>query len=461
MEPTQLESNSTDNPAKWTGNFGFYAAAIGSAIGLANIWKFSYVAGANGGGAFVLVYVAALLLFALPATIAEFAIGNLGEGSAVRTISKLIEHNGLNKYWRWFPRIAMVGLFCAISLYCVVAGWTIDYIWMAFQGRYQLQEDLQVVSLFSAMTANPVRMVLSQSVFLLITLGVLGFGVKNGLERFLKFALPLLVVSLLVLLGLAVVVGDFKAGFDFLFIADFSKLTPSVILMAVGQAFFSLGVGFCVLMTIAAYSKSSISIPKATTIVVLADGGIAILAGLAVFPIVFAFGLEPAQGPGLVFETLPIAFSQIEYGNFYGGVFFLMLALAALTSSVTLLEALVASTQTMTLMSRSKCLIWLGIGLFVFGLGSVFSFNIGSEFYPLYFIEKFSDKTFFDVVDYVVSNMLFPLGGICVALIAGWSLDQNLLKNEFKLPGIMFRIWQYLVRFLIPVFIGIILVMNV
>ena len=384
----------------------------------------------------------------------------MGGSSAETTIRQLVQDYGISRHWKWLPRVAMLGLFFAISLYCVVAGWTLDFFWLAAKGQLKIVAGENVNSLFTTMVADPLRMIYSQTVFLVINLIVLALGVKNGLERFLKTTMPLLFISLIVLVGFSVVIGDFAAGFSFLFFADFSKLNPAVVLMAIGQAFFSLGVGVCVLMTIGAYMDRGISIPRAAAIVVAADGIFALLAGLAIFPVVFAYGLEPAQGAGLVFEVLPVAFSDMPYGQLFAAIFFLLLALAALTSSVTLIEALLASVIDLTGISRLRCLLILGLGLLCFGLGSVFSFNLCASWYPLSAFMKFSTSTFFDIVDYIVSNVLFPLGGIAVSILAGWSLNRSTMRKELGLPEWLFQLWRFAAQVLIPVVIGAVLFLN-
>ncbi|PHR70157.1 MAG: hypothetical protein COA67_08755 [Lutibacter sp.] len=251
------------------------------------------------------------------------------------------------------------------------------------------------------------------------------------------------------------------AAIDFLFIPDFSTITPTIILMAFGQAFFSLGVGVGVLMTIASYMDRKTSIIKSAIIVAVADGGVAILAGLAIFPIVFAHGLSPAEGPGLIFVTLPVAFGQMPGGDIMGPIFFLLLAVAALTSSITLLETIIACLEDLTSLSRVKLTLVVSGLLWVLGLLTIFSYNIMADVKPLSFISIFENKTIFGLLDYLVSNILMPLGGICVAVLAGWGLSRASLLDELQIKdGVLFKGWLILVRIAVPLIVGAVFLIN-
>lgn len=447
---------------KWSSSFAFFAAAIGSAIGISNIWKFTYVAGANGGGAFVLVYVLALLGIALPALIAEFLIGRQGGHSAVGTLQALTRHHGIHPAWKLYPVLAIVGVFLALSFYSVIAGWTVDYFVLGLGNAFADLDAAGSSALFGEMIASPVRMSGYQLVFVGLTAAIVALGVRRGVERFLQWMTPGLFVILTALIVYAAATTDFAAGVAFLFAPDFSKITTEVVLMAVGQAFFSLGVGLGVLMTIGAYMERDLSIVKSGAIIALADGGVALLAGLAIFPIVLHYGLSPAQGPGLIFETLPIAFSEMPLGAIFGPAFFILLTLAALTSTITILEAIVACFEDYTSLSRPAISWLLALGLVVVGLGTVFSFNIWADWRPLSFIPAFSERNFFGILDYAVSNVLMPLGGIAVALIAGWALSRETTLAELGLhDGMIFGLWRFAVRFVVPAAIALVFWLNI
>ncbi|MFC7051038.1 sodium-dependent transporter [Emcibacter nanhaiensis] len=446
---------------KWTSKLYFLAAAVGSAVGISNIWKFTYVAGENGGGAFILVYVIALACIALPALIAEFVIGRRGGQGVVRSMEVLAETEQTSPKWRWYGWLAVTAVFIALSFYSVVAGWTVDYFITSLLPDGQVSDAGQAAGKLAEMLADPVRMMSFQAVFIALTAFTVAFGIKGGLERMLGWMTPGLFIILAILLVYATLYGNMGQALSFLFAPDFSTLTPTIILMAFGQAFFSLGVGVGVLMTIASYMDKETPLVRSAIIVAAADGGVAMLAGLAIFPIVFAHGLSPAEGPGLIFATLPVAFGQMPGGTIVGPLFFLLLAIAALTSAITLLETVVACLEDLTSFSRAKLTVLAAVILWALGLLTVFSNNIWADFHPLGFISLFADKTIFGLLDYLVSNILMPLGGICVAVLAGWGLGKASLLDEMQVrDSTLFRIWLFLIRYLVPLIIGAVFLLN-
>lgn len=455
------ETSRTAAPRKWTNKFTFLAAAIGSAIGISNIWKFTYVAGENGGGAFVLVYVLALLGIALPALIAEFLVGRHGGRSMIGSLDNLAHWGKIHPGWKAYGLVAMTGVFLALSFYSVIAGWTIDYFVLGLTDAFNDLTAEGSGALFARMTGDPLRMAGYLALFVGLTALIVSLGLKQGVERFLQVMTPGLLVILAALLAYAAVTTDFSAGAAFLFAPDFSKLSMRVVLMAIGQGFFSLGVGIGVLMTIGAYMKQDINIARSATVIALADGGIALVAGLAIFPIVLHYGLSPAQGPGLIFETLPIAFSEMPAGAIFGPAFFVLMAIAALTSTVTILEAVVANFEDYTRFSRKQISWGLAAGLITVGLGTVFSFNIWQDLRPLAFLGIFEQRNIFGILDYLVSNIVMPVGGICVAVIAGWSLDRASLLGESGLSeGAVFTLWRAVLRYVVPLAVAGVLILN-
>jgi NSS family neurotransmitter:Na+ symporter len=446
---------------QWSSQLVFFAAAIGSAVGISNVWKFTYVAGENGGGAFVLVYVGAIALVALPALIAEFLVGRRGGASVVKSMENLSERDGISRAWRYYGQMAALGAFIALSFYAVVAGWTVDYFYQALNDGFKGVDAEGSAAALDALMSDPARMVLSQLIFLGLTAVTVAGGIKKGLERVLKWLTPALFAILLILLVYAIFEGDFAAGARFLFVPDFSRLNAQTLLMAVGQAFFSLGIGLGVLFTIGAYMDHDTSIIKAGIVVALADGSVALLAGLAIFPIVFAHGLSPAEGPGLIFATLPVAFGQMPGGFVLGPLFFVLMAIAALTSAITILETVVATVEDYSGLSRRVIVFWVSLLLFFAGLGTVLSFSELSGFYPLDFIPAFEGRTIFGSLDYIVSNFMMPAGGVLIAMLAGWGLSRTATLNELGISdAVFFRSWRVLVRFLVPVAIGLVFIVN-
>lgn len=449
------------NKRRWSSNLMFLAAAIGSAIGISNVWKFTYVAGENGGGAFVLVYVCAIAFVALPALIAEFLIGRRGGASVVKTMDNLRERDGVSRAWRYYGQMAAIGAFIALSFYSVIAGWTIDYFYHAVTVGFSGVTAEQTAAALDEFKLRPDRMIISQVVFLGLTALTVAAGIRRGLEQVLRWLTPALFVLLIVLVIYAAFAGDLAAGASFLFIPDFSELDAETVLLAIGQAFFSLGIGLGVLLTIGAYMDQKSSILKASVVVAVADAGVALLAGLAIFPIVFANGLSAAEGPGLIFATLPVAFGQMPAGAILGPMFFILMAIAALTSAITILETVVSTIEDYSGMSRRRIVFVVTLLLWFVGLGTVFSFSSLSDFYPLGFIPAFESRNIFGTLDYIVSNWMMPAGGVLVALLAGWGLKRSATLEELQIAeGWIYKAWRLLVRFLVPAAIALVFVMN-
>lgn len=446
---------------RWSSNLMFLAAAVGSAVGISNVWKFTYVAGENGGGAFVLIYLAAIAFVCLPALIAEFLIGRRGGASVVKTMDNLRHADGIAAGWRYYGIMAALGAFIALSFYSVIAGWTIDYFYHAVVNGFDAADVDSTSAALGELMANPGRMAISHIVFLGLTAVTVAAGVRRGLENVLRWLTPALFVLLLLLLVYALLAGDFVAGATFLFVPDFSKIDADTILLAVGQAFFSLGIGLGVLLTIGAYMDPQSSILRASLLVAAADAGVALLAGLAVFPIVFANGLSPAEGPGLIFVTLPVAFAGMPGGAVFGPLFFVLMAIAALTSAITIMETTVSVIEDYSQMSRRRIVAITTLLLWVAGLGTVFSFSSLENFHPLSFIPAFEARNIFETLDYIVSNWMMPAGGVLVALLAGWGLSRAATREDLKLPeGRLFATWRFLVRFIVPVAIALVFVFN-
>jgi NSS family neurotransmitter:Na+ symporter len=445
----------------WSSQLMFLAAAIGSAVGISNVWKFTFVAGENGGGAFVLVYVAAVVTVALPALIAEFLVGRRGGASVVRSMELLHASDGIGRAWRWYGQLAALGAFIALSFYAVVAGWTIDYFVRSLVvGQRGLTVDGAAAAL-GALLADPGRMMLSQIAFLVLTGATVAAGVRRGLERALGWLTPSLFVILLLLLVYAAVAGDFGAGARFMFVPDVGRLNAQTVLVAVGQAFFSLGIGLGVLFTIGAYMDREASIVRAGIVVAAADVTVALLAGLAIFPLVFAHDLSPAEGPGLIFATLPVAFGQMPGGQLVGPLFFALMAIAALTSAITILETVVAAVEDYTGAGRVPIVAALVALLWLVGLGTVFSFNRLETFHPLAFLPAFETRNIFESLDYVVSNFMMPAGGVLIAVLAGWGLRRDAALGELQIADRWpFRVWRLLVRYLVPLAIAAVFLVN-
>lgn len=452
--------STTPLAARWSSRLGFVLAAVGSAVGLGNIWKFPYAAGSGGGGAFVAVYLAALLLIAAPIFIAETLVGRLGRGSPPTSLVRLARPAGARPFWAGFGYLSLVAVTLVLSFYSVVAGWSLAFVVEAALGGFAGGDPARIGASFNAFLAQPLMLIFWQSLFMVLTVAIVARGVRGGIERAVDVMMPLLFVMLLALVVFAAVEGAFGQAVRYLFAPDFSKLDGPVVLAAIGQAFFTLGIGVGGVMTYGAYLDQRVSIPKATVMVVGADTAVALLAGLAIFPLVFAHGLDPDQGPGLVFVTLPIAFGKMAGGSAMGVLFFLLLAVAAVTSSVAIMTPFVAWLEERG-WPRPRAAMAAGGTAWLLGLATVFSFNIWQDWHPLSMIPALAQATVFGIIDYVVTQLILPLGGILLAIFAGWVLGRDDVRAALHLPdGWVFAVWRLTVRVVAPLALTAVLAAN-
>ncbi|WP_101760027.1 sodium-dependent transporter [Oceanicoccus sp. KOV_DT_Chl] len=438
---------------KWSSNWGFMLAAMGSAVGLANIWRFPYAAGEGGGGAFVLVYLAAVATVALPLLIAELLVGRRGQASPPNAIAAVAKEAGASRRWIGMGYGGSIAAFLILAFYCVVGGWTLIYIQKMLSGSLSGLSGEQLGQAFDQVNADPIVMLLAYTAFLGVTVFISSKGIQGGVERTVKVLMPGLFVMLLGMVVYSAINGAFIQALTFLFTPDFSKITPSIVLDAFGQAFFSVSVGYTNLMAYGAYLNRDVNIPRSCMVIVGADTLVALLAGMAIFPIIFAHGLEPGGGPGLVFMTLPIAFGEINGGALIGGAFFLLLSFAALTSALSMLEAPVAWLGDLFNWSRKRSVLIVGTTVWLLGLLCVFSFSLLSDVYPLGMFDYFAGKTFFDLYDFITTRIAAPVIGTCIALFVGWAISRSVTAEELSASGesIVFKLWLYSVRFLVPV----------
>jgi neurotransmitter:Na+ symporter, NSS family len=430
---------------EWSSRFAFILAATGSAVGLGNIWKFPYIAGENGGGAFVLVYLMCVIAIGIPIMIAETMLGRRGRQSPINTMQSLSEEAGADKNWHYLGWLGVVAGFFILSYYSVIAGWAMSYVLKAVSGSFSGGDARQISELFDNFIASPMQLILWHTLFMLATMLVVVRGVQGGLEKAVRFLMPSLFVLLILLVGYAMTTGAYERGVQFLFDPDFSKITGNSVLTAMGHAFFTLSLGMGAIMVYGSYLPKHVSIAKTSFIVAGADTAVALLAGIAIFPIVFANNLEPAAGPGLIFQTLPIAFGQMTGGLIFGSLFFILLVFAALSSSISLIEPAVAWLVENQGHSRKKACIWSGLLTWLLGLGTVFSFNIWSEF-------KIFDRTIFDLLDYLTANLMLPIGGFFIAVFSGWIMKKQHSEEELEITSeIGYQSWRLLVRYVSPV----------
>ena len=439
---------------EWSSRLAFILAATGSAVGLGNIWKFPYIAGENGGGAFVLVYLLCVALIGIPIMMAEVLIGRRGRQSPINTMRVLAAESGKSRHWQLLGWAGVIAGFLILSYYSVIAGWAMAYVARAAGGAFVGQSPDQVGAVFKALVSDPERLLAWHTLFMTMTMVVVARGVKSGLEQAVRYLMPALLLLLIVLVGYSMATADFAAGLKFLFKPDFHKLTWNSVLIAMGHAFFTLSLGMGAIMIYGSYLPKNASIAKTSFAIAGADTAVALLAGLVIFPIVFANGLHTGAGPGLVFVTLPIAFGQMPGGVFFGALFFILLSFAAWTSAISLIEPAVAWLVENHGMTRVNAAVWSGALTWLVGIGTVFSFNLWSA--PLAF-----GKTFFDLLDYLTANIMLPLGGLAIAVFAAWLMSKEATLDELEIGDHTgYRLWRFLVRFVTPVAV-IVIFLNV
>uniref|UniRef100_A0ABX1PFC8 Transporter n=2 Tax=Aromatoleum anaerobium TaxID=182180 RepID=A0ABX1PFC8_9RHOO len=427
----------------WSSRLGFIIAAVGSAVGLGNIWKFPYMVGQSGGAAFVLVYLGCIALIGLPIIIAEWLIGRRGQKNPVNTMAELAKKNGRGRGWMLVGAGGTLAAFLILSFYSVIGGWALSYLAEAGAGSFSGIGKDAAAALFSGLLASPARLLAWHSVFMLLTVGVVAMGVSGGLERATKLLMPALGVILLGMVGYGMTTGSFGAAVDYLFTPDWSKLDSTVVLAALGHAFFTLSLGMGVMIAYGSYLGQDINLVRAAGTVAVADTTIALCAGLAIFPIVFANGLDPASGPGLVFVTLPLAFGKIAGGLVLGVLFFALLIFAALTSSISLLEPVVELLEERTPMGRVASTVVAGVATWALGVAALLSFNAWSE--VLIF-----GQNIFDLLDKLTSKFLLPACGLGAIVFVAWFLDREGVRQDLGLGRAGFSVWNVLARYVAP-----------
>ena len=421
----------------WSNRWLFVLAAAGSAVGLGNIWKFPYIAGENGGGAFVLIYLVCVALVGIPIMISEVMLGRQGRASPINTMRRLTDQAKKSRAWTFIGWMGVIAGFLILSYYAVIAGWALNYIWLTASGTFVGASSEVASDTFNAFLGDPLQVIAWQTLFMVMTIWIVGRGVTKGLETAVKLFMPLLFVLLLVLLGYSVNSGGFAQGWSFMFDLKFDAVTPETWLVAMGQAFFTLSLGMGAMMAYGAYVPAETKIGSTVVTIALLDTFVAVASGLAIFPIVFANGLEAGQGPGLMFVTIPLAFGQFPLGAVFGTVFFVLVSFAAITSAISISEPALAYLVEEYNAKRKRVAISLGVICWLLGLGTVFSFNIWSEGYIV------GELNYFGFVDYVSQNIMLPLGGMLIAIFAVWLLPRDMLREQLGLErGFGMVLWK-------------------
>nr|WP_070959259.1 sodium-dependent transporter [Hyphomonas sp. Mor2] len=446
----------------WSSKATFILATIGFSVGLGNIWRFPYLAGESGGGAFVIIYLACVALIGIPIIVAELMIGRRGGMTPGMTMSKLAKEAGRSRFWGIAGLVAIITAFLIVSYYCVIGGWTLHYVFLSASEGWSGVDSAQSQTTFEHLLSDPVLLIFWQLVFLSIVALITVRGLNGGIEKAVSLLMPALFVLLISLAIYGLIVGDAARGLAFLFEPDWTQVTGETFLNAIGQAFFSVGVGMAAMMTYGAYLPKKVNIAETSFIVAFADSAVAIIAGLAVFPFVFANGLSPTEGPGLVFVTLPTAFGDLTGGGVASIAFFALLAVAAITSAIALFEVLAACGEEHGI-SRLKTAVGAAGVLWAVGLLTVFSLNHWAAFHPLSFLPGFEEATVFDSIDRITATIGLPLGGFLISIFAGHVLSARIVADELGVSseGVIFRIWRFLLRWPLPAAIALLLIMGV
>jgi NSS family neurotransmitter:Na+ symporter len=424
-----MTTSTSVSSQRWSSRWLFVLAAAGSAVGLGNIWKFPYIAGENGGGAFVLIYLVCIAAVGIPIMVSEVLLGRQGRSSPIHTMRKLAKASGRSQRWSVLGWMGVLAGFLILSYYAVIAGWAVNYVWLSGSGAFEGASAQAVGQSFDDFLASPFELIAYQTAFMMLTIWIVGRGVTQGLEAAIRWFMPLLFLLLIALLVYSFNSGGFDQGFAFMFDMKWDAVTADSWLIAMGQAFFTLSLGMGTMMAYGAYVPDDANLGTTVVTIAALDTLIAVAAGLAIFPIVFANGLEVAQGPGLTFVTLPLAFGQMPFGSIFGALFFLLLSFAAITSAISLTEPALSFLVEEYNAKRQRVAISLGVICWALGLGTVFSFNVWSD------VTFVGGLTFFDSVDYFSQNILLPLGGMLITFFAIWLLPRGMVEQQLGIEN--------------------------
>lgn len=434
-----------ENNQGWTSRLGFILSSAGAAIGLGAIWRLPYVTGTSGGGAFFLIFVIFTLLIGLPMLVAELIIGRGTGKEAVSAYIKLAPKS----LWVWVGRLGVLGAFLLLSFYSVVGGWVLLYSGKSV-GNQIIGEGTNYGELFGSIVGDPLITVIGLLLFTIINVLVISFGIQNGIERMNKYMMPLLFIFLIIIVVRGLTLDGAMEGVKFFLLPDFSSIDSEAILYALGQSFFSLAVGFSCMVTYSSYLDKRVSLTTSASWIVSMNIFVSLLAGLAIFPVVFAFGLAPDEGPSLLFIVLPEAFAQMPLGSLFLSLFLILFLFATLTSSFSLYEIIVAAFTANGKRSRPVVSLILGVILFIVAIPAALSSSLLADF-------TLFNLSVFDATDYLVSNILLPLGSLLIALFVIHKMDKSLVKDQFMIgsnvaPSI-YLIWRFLMTIIMPLVI--------
>ncbi|TYR81638.1 sodium-dependent transporter [Priestia megaterium] len=430
---------------QWTSKLGFIMAAAGSAVGIGAIWKFPYVAGTSGGGAFFLLFLLFTVLIGLPLLLAEFVIGRSTQKDAISAYKQIAPKSR----WVWIGRLGVITSFIILSFYSVVGGWIILYIYRSATNQL-IGSTNDYGTLFADTISKPVSPVIAQFIFIAVTIIVVAKGIQNGIEKANKYMFPSLFILFIVLIIRSLTLDGAMEGVSFFLKPDFSKITSESILYAMGQSFFAISIGISIMVTYSSYLSKEESLPRSGSWIALLNILVSLFAGLAIFPAVFSIGLEPTAGPGLLFNVLPAVFEQIPFGGLFLTVFLALFLFATLTSAFSLLENIVAAVTKGATEKRVKVTWVMGILIFFVGIPSTLSFGILSDV-------TFGGKILFDALDYLTINLLMPFGALLISFFVSFRMNKQEVFEEFtsgsEKAKYLFKGWIMLLRYIIPVVI--------
>jgi len=439
----------------------FALVSMGAAVGLANVWSFPFVAGENGGGAFLLLYLLVLFVVATPIFMGEIILGKLGKASPIKSLRSLRASSGSRLPWVWMAYLGVASTILVLSFYVVIAGQALAYGFEAIQGTFSGMSELEVSAFGGEFVSSIPKLIVWMLIFMTATGLIVARNINDGIEKAGVFLMPTLVIMLLGMIIYGAIYGDFSQAVDFLFGVRFEDFTPKVILEAMGQAFFTIGIGVGGMMMLGTYMGDDVNLPKMTAVIVIADLVIALMAGLMIFPLVFAGDVSPAAGPNLIFQVLPLVFGDIPGGSVVGALFFILLTFAALTSAILLMAPSVQWMQDIGY-SRRRGALMMSALVAVLSLMTIFSYNIASDFYPLGFIPMFNEMTMFDLIRKGINNIVLPIGGFAFSWMVAWGLNRDEVIGALNGGSPAFQAaWYYSLKYIAPVSITAILLYTV
>ncbi len=469
---------------EWSNRLTFILAAVGSAVGLGNIWKFPYITGEYGGGVFIFAYLICICLIGIPIMLTEIALGRRGKQSPVNTILQLSQMSGAHPAWSIVGWSGMAAGCLILSYYSVIAGEVMAYSFRASSGAFVHQSVDGIKGILTNLTSDPEKLLAWHTIFMGLTILSVSRGVKGGIEKTVSFLMPALFVLLILLVIYAMGSGGFTQALDFMFTPDVDKFfyarndygeylmdasgekvfTWKPMMVAMGHAFFTLSLGMGAIMMYGSYLNRHVSIGQMTLTIVLLDTAVALLAGLAIFPLVFANGLNPAAGPGLIFETLPLAFGSMSAGTFIGTLFFVLLFFAALSSAISLIEPTVAWLIETKGIRRIKATVWTGLSVWFIGLATIFSITgttvgdiVENIFGDVELKSDILNYNLFQIIDFITASIMLPVGGLLIAVFAGWVMDRDSTEREFSFRSpYLYQVWYVMVRYVSPLLVALV-----